>query len=481
MQKFRLAGMKKFLAIRTIVVAIFLSFVMQPLTTGCAMAAEGNSDLFKTKLSSYVDLAKEKKKKKMTQAEIEKLVDEAMSIIEDLKNRYMNEKLNVHEIKLKYLNGNDFPDSNEHKDNNAYDQKIVQFTVACYKLFKIMTKDIVSKIIEKSPLEMVSIIKELSVFMQFVSANPGDFGHGVFSEKQGDVLVVFATNDAIIRIMKSIVYKNLLQTNKIYKMSRLGSYIGDNISNNIDDEKINSTIASLKRSTADDARLAIEIPEAMLDWSASDLTINEFQTAAKNYINEINLFKQSKDTADKQVHLNKALELAKSLLGIIPNTKINVSPKVLEFCKILEQERAKLNDAIKSEDKKVALKAKRDMTNYTHIENFLKCVSILLDTMNNEPQILPLIVEKMPEFIPNVGQEVTVFLRALELIIKTPSDTKAIISKFRKYAKSSEDGSYLMSPLLSVAMEHIDNLNYKTILTSTDFSKSEVCKYLRIR
>ncbi len=480
MQKFGMAGMKKFFVTKTII-AILLSFAVRPISINYAMAAEGNSDLFKTKLYGYIDLAKELSQKKMTHAEIEKLVDEAMSIIEDLKTRYMIEQLKVREIKLQYLNGSNFPNLNEHKNNNVYDQKIVQFTVACHTLFKIITKDIVSKIIEKSPLEMVSIIKELSVFMQFVSANPGDFGHGVFSEKQGDVLVVFATNDAIIRIMKSIIYKNLLQTNKIYKMSRLGSYIGNNISNNLDAEKINSTVASLKRSTADDTRIAIEIPEAMLDLSASDLAINEFQTTVKNYINEINLFKQSKDIADKQVHLNKALELAKNLLGVIPNKIINVSPKVFEFCKILEQERAKLNEAIKSEDKKLVLKSQRDMANYTHIENFLKCTSVLLDAVNNDHTILQLIVDKMPDFVPNIGQEITVFLRALEIIIKTPNDTKAIISKFRKFAKSSEDGSYLMSPLLSVAMESIANLNYKTLLTSTDFSKSEVCKYLQIK
>ena len=108
-------------------------------------------------------------------------------------------------------------------------------------------------------------------------------------------------------------------------------------------------------------------------------------------------------------------------------------------------------------------------------------LQLVILVINNVPQILPLIVEKMPDFIPNIGQEITVFLRAFEMIIKQKTDAKAVISKFRKFAKSSEDGSYLMSPLLSVAMENVSSLDYKTILTSTDFSKSEVCKYLQIR
>ena len=474
-----MASMTKLLVLKPVMASLIFSGV-QAITTCCAMTAEADSDLFKTKLSNYIDLAKELSQKKMTQTEVEKLVNEAMSIIEDLKNRYISEKLNVKDIKLKYLNGKEFPDPNEHRNNNASDLKIVQFTVACHTLFKIITKELVSKIIEKSPLEMVSIIKELSVFMQFVSANPGDFGHGVFSEKQGDLLIVFATNDAIMRIMKTIIYKNLLQTNKIYKMSRFGAYIGSNFLTNVSEEQINNIIASLKRSTADDTRISIDIAEAMLDFSTADAT-NEFQIATKNYMNEINLFKQSQDVADRQVHLNKAQEQAKSLLGVISHTRVNVSPKVFECCGILEQEGEKLKDVTESKDNKIALKAKRDMANFVQIGNFLKCCAVLLDTINNDPQILPLIVAKMPEFVPNIGQEITVFLRAFELIIKSENDTKAVVSKLRQFAKSSEDGSYLMSPLLSVAMENIANLDYKTILSSTDFSKSEVCKYLKIK
>ena len=83
-----------------------------------------------------------------------------------MKNLYINEKLRTQNIVLKYLSGKNFPNLEEHQNNNKSDQKIVKFTIVGYRLFKILAKEIVTKIIEKSPLEMVPVIKELSVFLQ---------------------------------------------------------------------------------------------------------------------------------------------------------------------------------------------------------------------------------------------------------------------------------------------------------------------------
>lgn len=478
--------MKKSLLFKILIIG--LSPIMVNSVTSVAMnnavISTENSDLFKTKFSNYIYSAKQLSQKKMTQEEGTKLANEAFSLIEDLKNRYITEKLQVKDVKLKYLDGREFPELSEHQNNSASDKKIVQFAIASHALFKILiqsaaSKDFISKIIEKSPLEIVSVIKELSVFMQFISANPNNFGHGVFSEKQGDNLVVFATNDAILRIMKGLIYKNLLQKNKIYKMSRIGTKIVENISNNFNEELINDIIASLKRSTADDTRISIDVPEAMLDLSMPNA--NEFQMISKNYIDEINLSKRAQDISDKQIHMNKAMEFAKVLLGIIPGVKLNVTTKTFEFCTILEQKRMELKSASESDDQNISLKAKRDIANYTYSENFLKCTAILLDAMYRDSQILPLIIEKMAEFVPNIGQEITMFLRALELIVSQDADTEKIISKLREFAKSSEDGNYLLSPLLSVAMENVSTLDYKNILISTDFSNNETCKYLKIK
>ena len=441
------------------------------------------SDLFKTNLDIYVQRAKELARKKMSQKEINELTEKAWAIIADLKNRYINEKLNTQNIFLKYLNGKNFPDYAEHKNNNENDQKIVLFTIASYNIFKILTKDVVAKIIEKSPLEMVPIIKELSVFLQFVAAKPNDFGHGVFSEKQNDDMTIFATNDAILRIMKVLVYKNLLKQNKVYKMSRFGTYFCQHIGENITSTQINDFIVALKRNAADDTRIAIYIPEATLDSTPETNTPNELQSTVSNYITEINLLKHSNDIANNQLHKNKALEYAKQLLGIIPNTKISTLPKIVELCKVIEQKREALYKDAHSEDKTTSLKAKRDIVNYEQIELLLKCLSILLDELYSEPKLIELIVDKIPEYVPHIGEEITFFIRVLETL-SSQNNIEMLITKSREYAMKTDDGTNILSPLVSIAIEALKNkqdVSYKKILTDTASFTGKMQKYLAIK
>ena len=432
------------------------------------------SELFKTNFDNYVQRA-------MKPGEVSELADKAMSMIDDMKNWYLTGKLKTQNINLKYFDGKDFPNPDEHQNNSETDQKIVQFTIACHAMYRAITKELISKIVEKSPLEMVSIIRELSVFCQFLSANPTDFGHGTFSEKHDGSVTVFATNDAILRIMKVLVYRNLLRNTMVYKMSRLASYFYNNNGKKVSAEDINSYISSLKRSVADDSRISIYIPGSTLDLQNESGVSGNFQTVSKNYINELNLSRQSKDPADKQAHINKAVEFAKTLLGVISDVKVETSAKTSEFCKILEQKREDLAKSAESDNEKISLKAKRDISNYKQIENFLICESILLDSLYSNPQLISLIMEKIPDFVPSIGQEITAFLRVLELVVSSSDNLDRTISMMREFAKQSEDGSYLLSPLTSVAMKQVQDLNIRKILTETDFSKLELCEYLKVK
>ena len=471
-------------------IVLFLLFVISVNHITCSevtdftkIKTEEVSDLFKTNLDIYIQRAKELARKKMSQDEINELTEKAISIIDDMKNRYINEKLKTQIIVLKYLNGKDFPDVNEHTNNSEPNQKIILFTIAGYNIFKILTKDVVTKIIEKTPLEIVPIIKELSVFLQFVSANPSDFGHGVFSEKQNEAVTIFATNDAILRIMKVLVYKNLLRNDKVYKMSRLGTYFCQHINENITEAQINEFVSTLKRNTADDTRIAIYIPGTMLDATLKTDTPNDLQSTVSNYIKEINLLKHSNDIANQQLHKNKALEYAKKLLGIIPNTKISTFPKIVELCKILEQKREPLYKDANFGDKKTSLKAKRDIVNYEQMEDLLKCLSMLLDELYSDPKLIELIVDKIPEYVPKMGDEITFFLRELE-IINSANNVEMLVSKNREFVMKTDDGTYLLSPLVSIAMEAVknkQNVSYKKILTDTASFTGEMQKYLAIK
>ena len=401
-----------------------------------------------------------------------------------MKNLYINEKLGTQNIVLKYLSGKNFPNLEEHQNNNKSDQKIVKFTIVGYRLFKILAKEIVTKIIEKSPLEMVPVIKELSVFLQFISANPSHFGHGVFTEKQNDAITVFATNEAILRIMKVLVYKNLLRHNKIHKISRIGTYLFNNVENTITNNQVDNFISTLKRSTADDSRIAINIPEARLDFSQDIAEQNELQKTISNYTNELNLANHTKDNSDKQVHTNKALEYAKMLLGIVPNAQISTSEKIVEFCELLKHKRDELAQIENSDSKKIALRAKRDRANYEQIESFLKYTSKLLDELRNNSKLLALIMDKIPEFVPTMGQEITVFLRMLTMMQNPTNNFDEIITKIRNFAQQSEDGTYLLSPLLSAAFntpDQLNDLNYFQIINNNETIDLERCKYLIIK
>lgn len=215
------------------------------------------------------------------------------------------------------------------------------------------------------------------------------------------------------------------------------------------------------------------------------LTLNvyssDLQTVTNGYLSELELSKNETEKAEKQTHNNKAKEHAKMLLGIVSNVQINTANKTNEFCKLLEEKTLSLEDASQVDDKKVSLKAKRDIENFKEIAKFLKSASKLIDSLYEDPQLIDLMLVKIPEFIPIIGHEISTFLRILELIAVSNENFDAAISKMREISQESEDGTYLISPLISVAMEISDDLDYKKILTETDFSKLEICKYLKVR
>ena len=90
-------------------------------------------------------------------------------------------------------------------------------------------------------------------------------------------------------------------------------------------------------------------------------------------------------------------------------------------------------------------------------------------------------MEKIPDSVPSIGQEITAFLRVLELVVSSGDNLDRTISMMREFAKQSDDGSYLLSPLISVAMKQGQDLNIRKILTETDFTKLELCEYLKIK
>ncbi|MDR1034412.1 MAG: hypothetical protein LBL32_00535 [Holosporales bacterium] len=212
-----------------------------------------------TSIGSYSTQAKEFSRKSIPPEEARKLFSTAKSILETINQKYFT-KLGVRGIQdlfLIYRNGKKFPDVSEHNVQNEYDKQIITFTIAIYLVYVNLTDEILLKIIEKSPLELVPLFREIDVFLQFISADPRDFGHGVFTERSSDHLVIFPTDDAILRIMRVIILKNLLSSLSVYKLSRITSAFVRYFSIKKPDVIIMEVVETLKRSLIDDSRVAL--------------------------------------------------------------------------------------------------------------------------------------------------------------------------------------------------------------------------------
>lgn len=441
-------------------------------------AAPDLTDLFKVNFTRYIQRAKELSVKIMSTEEVDELTNKAWSIIEDIRSNH-KEKLKTQKFELKYLNGKPFPDQSEHQGNNESDQKVVKFTIACYMLDKLITKDIVRKVVEKSPLEMVSIVKEILIFYQFISADPADFGHGTFLERQNESTVtIFATNDAILRIMGVLIYKNLIDLSSCYKVSRVGSSLTQRTE--IPDEAaLTEVISSLKRSPADDSRVALNFPNELPNVDETSDKTNSFKRASVGFLSAIYL---SRQFPDKQLeYLDKAEGLAKNLLGIIPGVNVTPSKKVLEFCKTIDKQRSELEKVAESSEGKKALKAKRDASNYIQATKFLKSMLYFVEALYTNQQILQILLTKLSEFVPILGKEVTEFWKAVGLMNGEVDSIDKIINSLKEFAKSSDDGCYLLSPITSIAMNTDDKPDFEKILQDPDLQIPDYRKYLKIR
>ncbi len=208
------------------------------------------------------------------------------------------------------------------------------------------------------------------------------------------------------------------------------------------------------------------------------------ETVTNSYISQLKLSQKESNKAEKQTAYNKTKEYAKVLLGIIHGMDISFLDKANGFYKLLSEKTTELQRNINSDDKKISLKANRDITNFNEISKYLKCCSKLLYALYKEPEVIDLILSKIPEFIPQLGKEISIALRVFELIIEKPDENfNNAIEKMRNFAKQSADGTYLLSPILSIAMKenNPDSLKFKKIIQETDFSNLDLCIYLNIK
>lgn len=439
------------------------------LISSIAAVFSKTTDTFETKLSEYTVVAKETSKKSMTPEDEAKLSNMVVSILGGLQKEFIQNKLQSEKIVFQF--------SNEHKFENKYDEQLIKFTIGFSEIFLKLSQDDISEIIKKSPLEFIPFLREMNTFLKFITANPKDYGHGIFAEKEGKTTTIHATDEAILRIMKPIAYKNLFQNeNDFFKLSRLTSAFYKNFPTKKYEEIFNWKVKQLKRNMADDSRVAIFKQNFEVTPSTiGSKNANDYASVKNSYYAEIQKYKNGKTDLEKKDAFKKAKEHAKTLLGIVPGMKLSIYSYAEKFCKTLEKLSSELKD--KADDKK----AVRDLENYQEIAKFLKTGTKLLDTLYANENLLDNMLEKCGENIPYIATEIIKILQVIELIMAKNNDVEKIIESIRDFGRESEDGTHLLSIIFSVAMENIDNCDFVKIIDSTDFKNKDLCKYLKVR
>jgi hypothetical protein len=213
---------------------------------------------FETRLGEYAVMAKAVSNKRLTRRDWKKLVNKASDIVANIR-QHIKDILKTDNFVLEHGSNTEFVPN----FISTCDERLVQFTNAINMINQHLDIQGIAQISKKSPLELVPLMRELFIFAQFVTANPRDYGHGVLADKEGNTTQIYASSAAVIRIMKPIILRFLLKRRcSVYKLSRITTAFCAASKNEIINYQqfFAATIQNMKRNTADDSRIEIQLP-----------------------------------------------------------------------------------------------------------------------------------------------------------------------------------------------------------------------------
>ena len=436
---------------------------------------------FSDSLKKYIDCAKDLLNKNMTDQDKKELSVMVKGIISDLKKDYLGDKIKTEDIVLEYKDKSSFPNLSKHDLKDKYNEQLAKFTIAMYGIFKNLTEDYIDKVIEKSPIEFVSLLQELQTFITFIAADPTKYGQGIFREKVDQKTVIYADDDAITRIMGPAILKLLgTKDDRIFKLSRIASLFYKEFTGQTGkdvDAIFNKAVDDMKRNATDDSRICLYGDKNSYLTSLPEITTGkDFESVKNNYICEVGKCATEKDEKTKQELHGKILEAMKELFGIRDGVKISIANHVNEFCDKLDEKVKEFTKGLKDNDKKTV----RDIENYTEISKILRKVSLLLEELYNNRGLLDQILEKDSLSAISMAKEIMNMLSVLDLILKDKNEIDSKIEKMREFARSSEDGTYLLSSVISNAMQD-EKTDLKKNVAEIDFLKRDQRRFLKIR
>jgi hypothetical protein len=220
----------------------------------------------------------------------------------------------------------------------------------------------------------------------------------------------------------------------------------------------------------------------------------DFSTAVQQFETLMKQHAMEDDPQKKQQSLSGAEEYARLLLGVVEGTdfpsiiRTNIQP----FCALLETKAKELEGSLESsgaqsdnqqQDSKNNLRLKRDIARFREIAKFLMICSALLEALYSDRELLTLVVERLPEDVRHIAAEIVAMLRVMQMVVSDPNNTEPPITEMLEFAGSAEDGTYLLSRLLSAAWvgSSGDAVNFKELLLSQNFPGGEKRLYLPIK
>ncbi|MDR2459037.1 MAG: hypothetical protein LBD43_03015 [Holosporales bacterium] len=238
-----------------------LTFAIPYVATSRYATVAGSSpavDINKS-IVDYSNAAREISKRQIGPEDETKLVSAIMSILDAIKKL-----LNASKIELRYQDGAAFPDTAKHTGSESVSKLMARLIAAIHSMYGILTPELITTIVRKSPLEFVPLLKELHMFSRFVTANTQDYGHGVLTQKIGEMLVVYISYEAINRIAKPIILEMLHRgVDSVYKISRIITALCKADREQDPETIVNTTVKDMKRNLADDLRIPIVASEVL--------------------------------------------------------------------------------------------------------------------------------------------------------------------------------------------------------------------------
>ena len=180
------------------------------------------------------------------------------------------------------------------------------------------------------------------------------------------------------------------------------------------------------------------------------------------------ILRYNNNTSQKQELLGHILKHAKKLFAIPGNDILKqMETSIKNFCNYIESYLSKKHNINNN-------KSNRLQVMYKFLQTGIKLLNEFIKT-NDDRYIYNLIIV-CPDMIPCLAKEFNVIINIGSVLMKDYKNLKKVIWIINSCVESSDENTYLLSTIFTLAMN--ENMPLNQIINSKDVSNKQVCKYL---